>query len=156
MIRQLRSLQKNKRVEAVILRIDSGGGDALASDLMWREIQERGKTKPVLASMSDVAASGGYYMVRSVGGCVFAAHQCFAAHAGRVAKAGIRGWASERCRCSVAPRPEQHPASWVSHACVCECWAFALPGTRNTKLVPMGQRITRQHYTAERRFQPIQ
>ena len=49
-----------------MLRIDSGGGDALASDLMWREIQELGKTKPVIASLSDVAASGGYYMVRHV------------------------------------------------------------------------------------------
>ena len=34
-----------------------------ASDLMWREIRELGKTKPVIASMADVAASGGYYMV---------------------------------------------------------------------------------------------
>ena len=51
---------------AIVLRIDSGGGDALASDLMWREIQELGKTKPVIASLSDVAASGGYYMVRHV------------------------------------------------------------------------------------------
>lgn len=42
--------------------MDSGGGDALASDLMWREIQLLSKEKPVVASMSDVAASGGYYM----------------------------------------------------------------------------------------------
>lgn len=45
-----------------MLRVDSGGGDALASDLMWREIQLLSKEKPVVASMSDVAASGGYYM----------------------------------------------------------------------------------------------
>jgi len=44
------------------LRINSPGGSALASDVMWREIQLTSKTKPVIASMSDVAASGGYYM----------------------------------------------------------------------------------------------
>ena len=68
-IRQLRSLKKNKNVAAVVLRIDSPGGDALASDLMWREIVELGKSKPVISSMSDVSASGGYYMV-SNGVCV--------------------------------------------------------------------------------------
>ncbi|KAL4448020.1 hypothetical protein ABPG75_005239 [Micractinium tetrahymenae] len=61
-ISQLRGLKKNKNIAAVVLRIDSPGGDALASDLMWREIRELSKTKPVIASMSDVAASGGYYM----------------------------------------------------------------------------------------------
>lgn len=45
-----------------MLRVDSPGGDALASDLMWREICQLNKKKPVIASMGDVAASGGYYM----------------------------------------------------------------------------------------------
>ena len=53
-------------VKAVVLRVDSPGGDALASDLMWREIRLLAKEKPVIASMVDVAASGGYYMVRSL------------------------------------------------------------------------------------------
>ncbi|GAB4824168.1 hypothetical protein N2152v2_011214 [Parachlorella kessleri] len=61
-IRQLRAVKKNKKVAAVVLRVDSGGGDALASDLMWREISQLAAVKPVIASMSDVAASGGYYM----------------------------------------------------------------------------------------------
>lgn len=61
-IGQLRALKKDKNIAAVVLRIDSPGGDALASDLMWREIRELGKTKPIIASMADVAASGGYYM----------------------------------------------------------------------------------------------
>ena len=47
---------------AVVLRVDSPGGDALASDLMWREIQQLAAKKPVVACMGDVAASGGYYM----------------------------------------------------------------------------------------------
>ncbi len=61
-IAQLRQLKKNKRIAAVVLRVDSPGGDALASDLMWREIQKLSEEKPVIASMADVAASGGYYM----------------------------------------------------------------------------------------------
>lgn len=61
-IAQLRRLKKNKRIAAVVLRVDSPGGDALASDLMWREIQKLSEEKPVIASMADVAASGGYYM----------------------------------------------------------------------------------------------
>lgn len=46
----------------VVLRVDSPGGDALASDLMWREIRQLAEKKPVVACMGDVAASGGYYM----------------------------------------------------------------------------------------------
>lgn len=62
LIKELRDLGKNKGIAAVILRVDSGGGDALASDLMWREIRQLAEKKPVIASMGDVAASGGYYM----------------------------------------------------------------------------------------------
>ncbi|QDZ20051.1 serine protease [Chloropicon primus] len=61
-IKSIKGLKKNKMVKAVVLRIDSPGGDALASDLMWNEIRELAKVKPVVASMVDVAASGGYYM----------------------------------------------------------------------------------------------
>lgn len=61
-IRQIKRIQKDRRVRAVVLRIDSPGGDALASDLMWREIRLLARSKPVVASMVDVAASGGYYM----------------------------------------------------------------------------------------------
>ncbi|MFS7900458.1 putative peptidase S49, ClpP/crotonase-like domain superfamily [Helianthus anomalus] len=54
--------QDSKKYKAVIIRIDSPGGDVLASDLMWREIKVLAESKPVVASMVDVAASGGYYM----------------------------------------------------------------------------------------------
>ncbi|KAF9591956.1 hypothetical protein IFM89_010403 [Coptis chinensis] len=70
-IEKIRSLRESKRYKAVILRIDSPGGDALASDLMWREIKLLAATKPVIASMSDVAASGGYYMAMAAG-CIVA------------------------------------------------------------------------------------
>jgi len=50
-------------VKAVVLRVDSPGGSALVSDLIWREVERTRKAgKPVVASMSDVAASGGYYI----------------------------------------------------------------------------------------------
>ncbi|KAF5807355.1 putative peptidase S49, protease IV, ClpP/crotonase-like domain superfamily [Helianthus annuus] len=61
-IEKIRSVRESKRYKAVIIRIDSPGGDALASDLMWREIRLLAESKPVVASMVDVAASGGYYM----------------------------------------------------------------------------------------------
>ncbi|CAI0431744.1 unnamed protein product, partial [Linum tenue] len=61
-IEKLRSVRESKRYKAAIIRIDSPGGDALASDLMWREIRLLAASKPVIASMADVAASGGYYM----------------------------------------------------------------------------------------------
>lgn len=58
----IRDARMDKNVKAVVLRIASPGGSALASDVIWREIQLTKKSKPIIASMSDVAASGGYYM----------------------------------------------------------------------------------------------
>ena len=58
----IRSARLDENVKAVVVRISSPGGSALASDIIWREIQLTKKVKPVIASMSDVAASGGYYM----------------------------------------------------------------------------------------------
>ena len=55
MVQQCR---KDKKIVAVILRVDSPGGEATASDLMWREIKKLAEKKPVVASMGDVAASG--------------------------------------------------------------------------------------------------
>jgi len=61
-IESIRKARQNKAVKGIILRIDSPGGDGLASDLMWRELRQADQEKPVVASMSDVAASGGYYI----------------------------------------------------------------------------------------------
>ncbi|CAI9113402.1 OLC1v1013998C1 [Oldenlandia corymbosa var. corymbosa] len=66
-VEKLRSARESKKYKAVIIRIDSPGGDALASDLMWREIRLLAESKPVIASMGDVAASGGYYMAMGTG-----------------------------------------------------------------------------------------
>lgn len=57
-----KQVRENPEVKAVILRVDSPGGEVLASDLMWREAAITDKVKPVIASMSDYAASGGYYI----------------------------------------------------------------------------------------------
>ena len=58
----MRAAREDEDVEAIVVRINSPGGGAIASDLMWREIVLAGEEKPVVASMSDVAASGGYYV----------------------------------------------------------------------------------------------
>lgn len=61
-VAELRKARDDKKVKAIVLRIDSPGGSALASDVMWREVELAKKVKPVIASMGDYAASGGYYM----------------------------------------------------------------------------------------------
>ncbi|KAF3771947.1 Serine protease [Nymphaea thermarum] len=66
-IEKIRSVRESKKYKAVVIRVDSPGGDALASDLMWREIRLLAESVPVIASMSDVAASGGYYMAMAAG-----------------------------------------------------------------------------------------
>jgi protease-4 len=61
-VETLRSVREDDDTKAVILRVDSPGGDAFASDEMWREMQLLNEAKPLVVSMSDVAASGGYYL----------------------------------------------------------------------------------------------
>lgn len=62
MRRSLQEARKNDDVKAIVLRIDSPGGSALTSDLIWREIEVTKKVKPVVVSMGNYAASGGYYI----------------------------------------------------------------------------------------------
>ncbi len=58
----LRRLEKDDSIAAVVLRVNSPGGDPLASDLIWRAVRKVAEQKPVVASMGDIAASGGYYV----------------------------------------------------------------------------------------------
>lgn len=60
--RELRKLRQDERVKAVVLRVNSPGGSALASDIIWREVELTKAVKPVMVSMGDYAASGGYYI----------------------------------------------------------------------------------------------
>jgi protease-4 len=60
--RSLKEAREDDDVKAVVLRVDSPGGSALVSDLIWREIELTKKVKPVVVSMGNLAASGGYYI----------------------------------------------------------------------------------------------
>ena len=60
---EIRKARLDDKVKAIVLRVNSGGGSALASDVMQREVDLARKAKPVIGSMSDYAASGGYYML---------------------------------------------------------------------------------------------
>jgi len=58
----LQKLRLDEDIKAIVFRVNSPGGSALASDVIWREISLTKKVKPVIVSMGDVAASGGYYI----------------------------------------------------------------------------------------------
>jgi protease-4 len=58
----LRKVRMDDKVKAVVLRVNSPGGSSLASDVIWREVMLTKKVKPIIVSMGDVAASGGYYI----------------------------------------------------------------------------------------------
>ncbi|WP_419241153.1 signal peptide peptidase SppA [Cardinium endosymbiont of Nabis limbatus] len=61
-VKILKTIQEDSNIKALVLRINSPGGDVCASDIIWKAIEEFKAIKPVVASMSNVAASGGYYI----------------------------------------------------------------------------------------------
>jgi len=61
-IESLKKVRKDKSIKAIVLRVNSPGGSALASDLIWRELELTKKEKPLVVSMGNLAASGGYYI----------------------------------------------------------------------------------------------
>lgn len=62
LVRTINEARDDKTIKAIVLRIDSPGGSGLASDIIWRAVELAKEKKPVVVSMSDVAASGGYYI----------------------------------------------------------------------------------------------
>jgi protease-4 len=62
LVEALRDARERSSIRAIVLRVDSPGGDGFSSDVVWNEIERCRRVKPVVASMSDVAASGGYYI----------------------------------------------------------------------------------------------
>ncbi len=60
--RAIRKARKDKNIKAIVLRVNSPGGSALASELIWRELELAKKDKPLVVSMGNLAASGGYYI----------------------------------------------------------------------------------------------
>ena len=64
-VEQLRRLREDDSIKAIVLRVDSPGGSSVASDVMWRELmitRDENPSRPLITSMSDLAASGGYYI----------------------------------------------------------------------------------------------
>jgi protease-4 len=61
-VRAVNDAAEDKSIKAIVLRVDSPGGSALASDMMWYALEKAKEKKPVVVSMSDTAASGGYYI----------------------------------------------------------------------------------------------
>lgn len=80
--RKLRELTRDAHAQAVVLRIDSPGGSALASDLLWRSIMDLRKVKPVVISVGGMAASGGYYLAA-------AGHHIFAERSSIIGSIGV-------------------------------------------------------------------
>ncbi len=62
LVKTINDARDDKAIKAIVLRIDSPGGSGLASDIIWRAVESAKGKKPVVVSMSDVAASGGYYI----------------------------------------------------------------------------------------------
>lgn len=65
MVEQIRRVREDDSIRAIVLRVDSPGGSSVASDVIWRELaitRDQKPTRPLVASMSDLAASGGYYI----------------------------------------------------------------------------------------------
>ena len=60
--KEIRKARKDENIKAIVLRVNSPGGSILASDVIWREMSEAKKVKPLIVSMGEVAASGGYYI----------------------------------------------------------------------------------------------
>ncbi|WP_099290617.1 signal peptide peptidase SppA [Butyricimonas sp. Marseille-P3923] len=58
----IRKAREDKNIKAIVLRVNSPGGSALTSDIIWKEVQLAAQEKPLIASMGNVAASGGYYI----------------------------------------------------------------------------------------------
>lgn len=61
-VNEIRKVREDKDVKAIVFRVNSGGGSALASEVIWRELSLAKKAKPLVVSMGDYAASGGYYI----------------------------------------------------------------------------------------------
>ena len=75
MVEQIREVRDDSSIRAIVLRIDSPGGSSIASDVIWRELmitRDQKPSRPLIASMSDLAASGGYYI--AMPGQVIVAH----------------------------------------------------------------------------------
>ncbi len=118
LLRQLSRLEEDDAVKAVVLRIDSPGGSALASDLLWHGLSSLRKKKPLVVSVGDMAASGGYYLA-SAGTKIVAERTSIVGSIGVVGGKVAFGPALERYGVVVEPIPavpgsDPHRAVYMS------------------------------------------
>ncbi|MET0286689.1 MAG: S49 family peptidase [Polyangiales bacterium] len=112
-VKALRKWGDDTNVRAVLLRIESPGGSALASDRMWHAVQRVAKRKPVIVSLGDVAASGGYY-VASAGSAIVAAPGSIVGSIGVVGGKMVLEGLTEKLGVHVTALPRAKNAGWLS------------------------------------------
>jgi protease-4 len=112
-VKALRRWGDEPDVRAVVLRIESPGGSALASDRMWHAVQRVAKRKPVIVSLGDMAASGGYY-VASAGSTIVAAPGSIVGSIGVVGGKMVVQGLTQRVGVHVTSLPRADHATWLS------------------------------------------
>jgi protease-4 len=112
-IKALRRWGDAPDVRAVLLRIESPGGSALASDRMWHAVQRVAKRKPVIVSLGDMAASGGYY-VASAGTVIVASPGSIVGSIGVVGGKMVVEGLAQRVGLHVTSLPRAQRATWLS------------------------------------------
>ncbi|MDB4985267.1 MAG: Protease [Myxococcaceae bacterium] len=112
-VKALRRWGDEPDVRAVVLRIESPGGSALASDRMWHAVQRVAKRKPVIVSLGDMAASGGYY-VASAGSTIVAAPGSIVGSIGVVGGKMVVAALAQRIGVHVTSLPRAQHATWLS------------------------------------------
>ena len=112
-VKALRRWGDEPDVRAVVLRIESPGGSALASDRMWHAVQRVAKRKPVIVSLGDMAASGGYY-VASAGSTIVAAPGSIVGSIGVVGGKMVVEGLAQRAGVHVTSLPRAARATWLS------------------------------------------
>ncbi len=112
-VQELRDVEHDANAKAIVLRINSPGGSALASDIMWKAVHQAASKKPLLVSIGDMAASGGYY-IASAGKSVAAGPESLI---GSIGVVGGKVQASElasRLGINAQLVKEQEHAGWMS------------------------------------------
>jgi protease-4 len=112
-VRAMRRMGDESDVRAVVLRIESPGGSALASDRMWHAVRRVAKRKPVIVSMGDVAASGGYY-VASAGSHIFATPASIVGSIGVVGGKMVVKKLADKVGVTVDSLKQSKNAGWLS------------------------------------------
>ncbi|HEX5659659.1 MAG TPA: signal peptide peptidase SppA [Polyangiales bacterium] len=112
-VKAMRKWGDDTNVRAVLLRIESPGGSALASDRMWHAVQRVAKRKPVIVSLGDMAASGGYY-IASAGNVIVAAPGSIVGSIGVVGGKMVVAGLTDKLGIHVTALPRAKNAGWLS------------------------------------------